>query len=198
MAEALLQNQTLLAAVIAELPLALLACDVTGRVTHYNRAAVELFGFPQRTPPPRPAAPTPSHPGFISWMARRRYRPRTVHWRARCAVRRSATPSLSSLHRRVPCARRSQARGGWSDRPDRHSARWRWSRTSPNGASLNRSSSRYTSNCWLHLAGGHGGSGHQCPAQRRQRTQQRERLGNLIAEGIKKSKCAGLGGPLRC
>jgi PAS domain S-box-containing protein len=46
MAEALLQNQTLLAAVIAELPLALLACDVTGRVTHYNRAAVELFGIP--------------------------------------------------------------------------------------------------------------------------------------------------------
>jgi PAS domain S-box-containing protein len=46
MATALLQNQTLLAAVIAELPLALLACDVTGRVTHYNRAAVELFGIP--------------------------------------------------------------------------------------------------------------------------------------------------------
>jgi PAS domain S-box-containing protein len=46
LAEALLQNQTLLAAVIAELPLALLACDVTGRVTHYNGAAVELFGIP--------------------------------------------------------------------------------------------------------------------------------------------------------
>jgi len=46
MAAALLQNQTLLATVIAELPLALLACDVTGRVTHYNRAAVELFGIP--------------------------------------------------------------------------------------------------------------------------------------------------------
>ena len=45
MATALLQNQTLLAAVIADLPLALLACDVTGRVTHYNRAAVELFGI---------------------------------------------------------------------------------------------------------------------------------------------------------
>jgi PAS domain S-box-containing protein len=45
MAAALLQNQTLLAAVIAELPLALLACDVTGRVTHYNRRAVDLFGI---------------------------------------------------------------------------------------------------------------------------------------------------------
>jgi len=42
----LLQNQTLLATVIAELPLALLACDVDGQVTHYNRAAVELFGIP--------------------------------------------------------------------------------------------------------------------------------------------------------
>jgi len=49
MAEALLQNQTLLAAVIAELPLALLACDVTGQVTHYNCAAVELFGIPPET-----------------------------------------------------------------------------------------------------------------------------------------------------
>ena len=48
MAAALLQNQTLLATVIAELPLALLACDVTGRVTHHNRAAVELFGIPAK------------------------------------------------------------------------------------------------------------------------------------------------------
>jgi PAS domain S-box-containing protein len=46
MAAALVQNQTLLATVIAELPLALLACDVTGRMTHYNRAAIELFGIP--------------------------------------------------------------------------------------------------------------------------------------------------------
>jgi PAS domain S-box-containing protein len=44
-ADALVQNQTLLATVIAELPLALLACDVDGRVTHYNRAAAELFGI---------------------------------------------------------------------------------------------------------------------------------------------------------
>jgi PAS domain S-box-containing protein len=45
LAEALVQNQALLAAVIAELPLALIACDVTGRVTHYNRAAAELLGI---------------------------------------------------------------------------------------------------------------------------------------------------------
>jgi PAS domain S-box-containing protein len=45
-AAALLQNQTLLATVIAELPIALVACDVRGQVTHHNRAANELFGIP--------------------------------------------------------------------------------------------------------------------------------------------------------
>lgn len=45
-AEALIQNQTLLATVIAELPLALLACDKSGRVTFYNPSAVALFGIP--------------------------------------------------------------------------------------------------------------------------------------------------------
>ena len=44
-AAALLQNQTLLATVIAELPIALVACDVRGQVTHHNRAANELFGI---------------------------------------------------------------------------------------------------------------------------------------------------------
>jgi PAS domain S-box-containing protein len=39
---ALLQQQTLLEAVITDLPLALLACDVSGNITHFNRAAVEL------------------------------------------------------------------------------------------------------------------------------------------------------------
>src|ERR1700719_4861025 len=62
MAAALLQNQTLLATVIAELPLALLACDVTGRITHYNRAAVELFGIPAKDAAalPRDAYPSTS------------------------------------------------------------------------------------------------------------------------------------------
>jgi PAS domain S-box-containing protein len=46
MAAALLQNQTLLATVIAELPLALVACDVRGQVTQYNRSAAQLFGIP--------------------------------------------------------------------------------------------------------------------------------------------------------
>jgi PAS domain S-box-containing protein len=45
MAAALLQNQTLLATVFGELPIALLACDVRGQITHYNRAAAELFGI---------------------------------------------------------------------------------------------------------------------------------------------------------
>jgi PAS domain S-box-containing protein len=57
----LLQNQTLLTTVIAELPLALLACDVDGRVTHYNRAAIELFGIPAESgATPRPAYPITS------------------------------------------------------------------------------------------------------------------------------------------
>ena len=47
LAAELLRNQTLLATVIAELPLALIACDVTGKVTQYNRAAVTLFGIDQ-------------------------------------------------------------------------------------------------------------------------------------------------------
>ncbi|HLW23792.1 MAG TPA: PAS domain S-box protein [Steroidobacteraceae bacterium] len=42
LAAALLQQQTLLEAVISDLPVALLACDVHGNITHYNRAAVEL------------------------------------------------------------------------------------------------------------------------------------------------------------
>ena len=42
----LLQHQTLLATVIAELPIALMACDIDGQVTHYNPSAVELFGIP--------------------------------------------------------------------------------------------------------------------------------------------------------
>jgi PAS domain S-box-containing protein len=45
MAAALLQNQTLLATVIAELPIALIACDVRGQMTHHNHAAAELFGI---------------------------------------------------------------------------------------------------------------------------------------------------------
>ena len=54
-AAALVQNQTLLATVIAELPLALLACDVNGRITHHNRAAVDLFGIPnEETKSPYP------------------------------------------------------------------------------------------------------------------------------------------------
>jgi len=45
LAAALLQQQTLLEAVITDLPVALLVCDVTGNITHYNRAAVDLYGI---------------------------------------------------------------------------------------------------------------------------------------------------------
>jgi PAS domain S-box-containing protein len=40
--EQLTQQRTLLEAVIGDLPVALLACDVAGKITHYNRAALEL------------------------------------------------------------------------------------------------------------------------------------------------------------
>jgi len=46
MAATLQQNQTLLTTVIAELPIALVACDVRGQLTHHNHAAAELFGIP--------------------------------------------------------------------------------------------------------------------------------------------------------
>jgi PAS domain S-box-containing protein len=46
MAAALLQNQTMLATVIAKLPIALIACDVRGQLTHHNQAAAQLFGIP--------------------------------------------------------------------------------------------------------------------------------------------------------
>jgi PAS domain S-box-containing protein len=42
LAAQLMQQRTLLEAVIGDLPVALLACDVDGRITHYNRAAAEL------------------------------------------------------------------------------------------------------------------------------------------------------------
>ena len=46
MAAQLQQNKTLLETVIADLPLALLACDVNGRVTHFNPAAAEMLSIP--------------------------------------------------------------------------------------------------------------------------------------------------------
>jgi PAS domain S-box-containing protein len=50
LAAELLQQQTLLEAVITDLPIALLACDMTGRITHYNRAAADLHHIPTAHP----------------------------------------------------------------------------------------------------------------------------------------------------
>jgi PAS domain S-box-containing protein len=41
----LLQQRTLLEAVISDLPVGLLACDVSGKITHFNHAAAELHGM---------------------------------------------------------------------------------------------------------------------------------------------------------
>ncbi len=43
LAAALEQQQTLLEAVLIDLPVALLVCDVAGNITHYNRAAERLY-----------------------------------------------------------------------------------------------------------------------------------------------------------
>jgi PAS domain S-box-containing protein len=51
LAAALLQQQTLLEAVLTDLPVALLVCDVAGNITHYNRAAVDLYCIPKHAPP---------------------------------------------------------------------------------------------------------------------------------------------------
>ena len=42
LAESLVKQQTLLETVITDLPVGLVACDVSGRITHHNRAALEL------------------------------------------------------------------------------------------------------------------------------------------------------------
>jgi PAS domain S-box-containing protein len=48
MAAQLQQNKTLLETVISDLPLALLACDVDGRITHFNPAAAEMLSIRSR------------------------------------------------------------------------------------------------------------------------------------------------------
>jgi PAS domain S-box-containing protein len=47
---ALRQSQDLIELIVAELPVALLACDVAGQITHYNRAAVELLSIRAQDP----------------------------------------------------------------------------------------------------------------------------------------------------
>lgn len=59
MAAALLQNQTLLATVVGDLPIGLLSCDVRGQLTHYNRAAAELCGMPAQGDAAAPRNPYP-------------------------------------------------------------------------------------------------------------------------------------------
>jgi PAS domain S-box-containing protein len=60
LASALLQQQTLLEAVLIDLPVALLVCDGAGNITHYNRAAVDLYCIePQDSAVPGSANPYP-------------------------------------------------------------------------------------------------------------------------------------------
>jgi len=60
LAAALLQQQTLLEAVITDLPVALLVCDVAGNITHYNRAAMDMYCIQPHDPTAaEPADPYP-------------------------------------------------------------------------------------------------------------------------------------------
>jgi PAS domain S-box-containing protein len=59
LAAELLQQRVLLEAVITELPVALLACDVAGEITHSNRAAAELHLFDAQDPSAQ-QSPAPS------------------------------------------------------------------------------------------------------------------------------------------
>jgi PAS domain S-box-containing protein len=59
LAAALLQNQTLLATVVGDLPIGLLSCDVRGQLTHYNRAAAEICGIPPHEGGSAPRNPYP-------------------------------------------------------------------------------------------------------------------------------------------
>ena len=59
LAAALLQNQTLLATVVGDLPIGLLSCDVRGQLTHYNRVAAELCGIPPQSDAAAPRNPYP-------------------------------------------------------------------------------------------------------------------------------------------
>jgi len=60
LADQVAQQQTLLEAVITDLPVALLVCDVAGNITHYNRAAMELYAIlPSESASAEPPDPYP-------------------------------------------------------------------------------------------------------------------------------------------
>ena len=148
MAAALVQNQTLLATVVGELPLALLSCDVRGQITHYNRAAVELFGILGRRQGLQAAAqPLPHHlPRCCGRTARRRCHARSGRWHGRCAG--ETVSNAEFLIVRPDGVSRARARERQrltgAARASR-SAPWPLSRTSRGGARPRRSSSACTS-----------------------------------------------------
>ncbi len=125
MAEALLQNQTLLAAVIAELPLALLACDVTGRVTHYNGAAVELFGIPAEDAVTQGRSAYPITSQIYKLDGKTPVLPDDRP--LACALRGEEVSDVEFIVVTPQGAARTASRApdGWSDLPGRYSARWR-------------------------------------------------------------------------
>ena len=195
MAAALLQNQTLLATVIARTAA---GADCLRRQRAGDplqpRRGQAFWNLCGATPQALPAAPTLSLPRSISPDGTTPVpREEIAHWHVPCAVRRAATSSSSSSGRTAPCARCCRARSAWSGLPASPSAPWRWSKTSPSDASPRRSSSAYTSSCW---------SRHGRPGMAEVATNVLHNVGNvlnsvnvsasMVSERIRKSKCAGL------
>ena len=102
-----------LEAVISDLPVALLACDVEGRITHYNRAAVELHCITRATQP-RPRRDRHTRTADVCLMdgvtpvAERAI----SRWLALCAARPSAISNSSSCRSEARRARRCRAPAG--------------------------------------------------------------------------------------
>ncbi len=147
LAAALLQQQTLLEAVITDLPVALLVCDVAGNITHYNRAAVDLYCIQ----PHDPAAAEPADPYPLRADVYLHGRRHPCSAGGAPAGPRAARRDHQQLRARHRAARRAaaahdlveRAPAGRAGRPDR-SARWRSSRTRPSAGARNWSSSACT------------------------------------------------------
>ncbi len=180
LAAALLQQQTLLEAVITDLPVALLVCDVAGNITHYNRAAVDLYCIQPHDPASaEPSDPYPLRGRCVSVRrphpcsaggapvgpraARRDHQqPGARHRAARLAA------AAHHLVERAPAGRaerRNTGRGGGHPGYDRAQAPGTGARARTQGADDGVAPGR------------HGRGRHQCSAQRRQHIEQREYFG---------------------
>ena len=177
LAAALLQQQTLLEAVLTDLPVALLVCDVAGNITHYNRAAVDLYCIPKHAPSsqdPYPlaadvylmdgvtAVDRANRPLACALARRDDHQPRTSDRAARLAT--------GALHV-VECAP--------ADRPGRADPRRGRRHSGRDGSEAPGDGTRARAQGADDglPPGRHGRGRHECAAQRRQHPEQRQHLG---------------------